>query len=85
MPAGAVDWKIFMNLNTHSNVAEARPMSIAQARAELSRKGVTIREWADANGVKRATAYNLLCGRLTGNRGEAHRAAVLLGVKLGEA
>lgn len=55
-----------------------------QIREELSRRGMSIAAWADANALPRMTVYNILYGRLVGTRGNAHRAAVLLGLKDGE-
>lgn len=53
-------------------------------KAELARKGVSISQWAAANGLNVMVVYAVLSGRRKGNRGETHRAAVLLGLKQGE-
>lgn len=55
-----------------------------EVKADLARKGVSISRWATANGLNTALVYELLAGRKKGTRGEAHRAAVLLGLKAGE-
>lgn len=55
-----------------------------QVKAELSRKGISIAKWAAANELSPLIAYQVLSGRHKGTRGEAHRAAVLLGIKDGE-
>lgn len=55
----------------------------AEVRTHLARHGISIAQWADSNDVPRTTVYNLLYGRLTGARGKAHQAAVLLGLKDG--
>lgn len=52
-------------------------------RAEFDRLGLSIEEWAEANGVNRHTVDDLLRGKTTGRRGESHKAAVLLGMKKG--
>ncbi|WP_353957268.1 DNA-binding protein [Pelomonas sp. SE-A7] len=52
-----------------------------EARAWLQRHGVTISEWARANGFKPAVVAALLAGRSQGNWGEAHQAAVALGLR----
>jgi gp16 family phage-associated protein len=52
-----------------------------EARAWLSRHGVTITEWARAHGFKPAVVASLLAGRSQGNWGEAHDAAVALGLR----
>ena len=55
-----------------------------QVKAELGRKGISIAQWAVANSLSTFLVYELLSGRKKGNRGQAHRAAVLLGLKEGE-
>jgi gp16 family phage-associated protein len=54
-----------------------------QVRKELDRKGKSIREWAREHGLSDRTVYEVLAGRKKGRRGDAHRAAVLLGIKDG--
>jgi gp16 family phage-associated protein len=62
----------------------AKLRSKEEVRAEFERRGLSIRSWARANGIDAATVYNLLSGRkAVGRRGEAHKAAVLLGLKDG--
>ena len=53
-----------------------------EVKAWLERHGVTIQEWANAHGFKPAVVYTLLEGRTRGTRGEAHRVAIALGMKL---
>lgn len=55
-----------------------------QVRREFERKGVSITAWARANDVSRRTAYNVIAGLNKGRRGQAHKVAVLLGMKDGE-
>ena len=55
----------------------------AEAKAELARMGVTIPQWARANGLDPQIVYQVLAGLNKANRGEGHRAAVLLGIKDG--
>jgi gp16 family phage-associated protein len=55
-----------------------------EARAQLRRRGETISGWAVAHNFTPRLVYDVLNGRLAGNYGKAHRAAVLLGVKDGE-
>jgi len=43
--------------------------------------GETVAEWALSNGFPPAVVYSLLAGRTKGRRGQAHRAAVALGLK----
>lgn len=55
-----------------------------QVRNDLRRKGMPIAWWADANKIPRSVVYGLLYGRLSGEYGHAHKAAVLLELKDGE-
>ena len=54
-----------------------------QARAALDHKGVSIAEFSRKHGLNKNLLSDLLNGRIKGRRGEAHRAAVLLGIKDG--
>ncbi|CAH0296971.1 MULTISPECIES: DNA-binding protein [Pseudomonas] len=54
-----------------------------QARADLDRRGVSIAEFSRKHGLNKNLVSDLLNGRIKGRRGEAHRAAVLLGIKDG--
>lgn len=56
----------------------------ADAKAELHRKGISVTGWAQANNVSPFVVFQLLAGKVKGMRGDAHRAAVLLGMKAGE-
>ena len=60
------------------------PLTTEQARAALDRKGVSIAEFSRKNELNKNLVSDLLNGRKKGLRGEAHRAAVLLGIKDGE-
>ncbi|ARU88271.1 DNA-binding protein [Pseudomonas sp. M30-35] len=55
----------------------------AQAKAWLDSLGITIKDFADNHGLDPATTYQVLAGTKKGKRGEAHKAAVLLGIKDG--
>ena len=57
--------------------------TIDEVRAELDRRGLTVRDWARDHGVSERVVYELLRGRFKGRRGQAHKAAVLLGLKDG--
>lgn len=52
--------------------------------SDFARKGQSIRGWAIANGIAPAIANGVLKGRFIGRIGEAHKAAVKLGLKDGE-
>lgn len=59
------------------------PLTRDQARKELDRLGISIAEFSRAHGLNANLVSDLLAGRKRGLRGEAHRAAVLLGIKDG--
>ncbi|GAB1388967.1 hypothetical protein MASR1M6_11480 [Rubrivivax sp.] len=54
-----------------------------QVRAEFTAAGIPVAEWCRAHGIDRNVVVDLLRGRTQGLRGEAHRAAVALGLKAG--
>lgn len=54
-----------------------------QAKAEIEKSGITIAKWAVKNGLAPSAVYAVLNGRLSGNYGDSHKAAVLLGMKKG--
>ena len=55
----------------------------AQAKAWLEHQGKSVQAFAREHGVDPATTYQVLAGRKMGRRGEAHKVAVLLGMKEG--
>jgi gp16 family phage-associated protein len=57
--------------------------TLAEARAEFDRHGVSIAAWARNHGVSRSLVYEVLGGRKACHRGDSHRIAVLLGIKKG--
>ncbi|NWD54258.1 DNA-binding protein [Pseudomonas veronii] len=59
------------------------PVTPEQARAALDRKGMSIAEFCRIHSLNKNLVSDLLNGRRKGRRGEAHRAAVLLGIKDG--
>ena len=54
-----------------------------QAREALNRRGISIAEFSRKHELNKNLVSDLLNGRIKGRRGEAHRAAVLLGIKDG--
>jgi len=54
-----------------------------EVRTDLYRRGKSIRDVAREIGVSERIVFELLRGRIKGRRGQAHRAAVLLGMKYG--
>lgn len=53
----------------------------AEAREWLDRHGVTITAWARSHGFKPSVVAALLAGRTRGQWGEAHKAAIQLGLR----
>ena len=56
----------------------------AEVRANFTRVGKPISEWARENGYKENLVYEVLRGRIHCKRGKSHEIAVLLGLKEGE-
>ncbi len=56
----------------------------AEARDEFRRVGKSIVSWARDNKVSPGTVYQVLGGYKKCERGDAHKVAVLLGIKDGE-
>lgn len=54
-----------------------------QARDALERRGQTAKDFAELHNLNPSTVYAVLSGQSRCRRGEAHRAAVLLGIKDG--
>lgn len=54
-----------------------------EALTRLREAGISIPEWSKANGFSAGTVKALLYGHSKGLRGEAHRAAIALGLKVG--
>jgi gp16 family phage-associated protein len=61
-----------------------RLLSAEEARAKLDERGLSISKWAIENRLNPNTVSDLLNGRKKGVRGDAHNAAVLLGMKDGK-
>ena len=54
-----------------------------EAKKNFYTRGLSISGWAKAHNLAPQYVYDLLNGRTAGERGESHRAAVLLGLKDG--
>ena len=79
-----VDW--LFNLTMFNKITPKMMQStksIAEVKADFNRNGITIRQWAKEHGIGEGIVYELLRGRFKGYRGQAHKAAVLLGLKEG--
>ena len=57
----------------------------AQVRAAFERNGIAVASWAKANNLSPALVHRVLNSVKTPVRGASHRAAVLLGLKDGDA
>ena len=56
-------------------------MTKSKVKARFEAEGVSVAEWARANGFNCFTVYRVLSGRVKCVRGEGHRIAVALGLK----
>ena len=66
---------------TSTKKSQPKTKTPDQVHAELIANGINISEWARDHGFNRYTVVDLLRGKRIGRRGEAHRAAVALGIK----
>lgn len=60
-----------------------RLRTVEEVRADFDRRGKTFRQFAREIGVSDRIVYEVLRGRFKGRRGQAHKVAVLLGLKDG--
>jgi gp16 family phage-associated protein len=54
---------------------------LVRVKAEFMENGVTVREWARANGFSEGLVYAILNGKNQALRGESFQIAVALGLK----
>lgn len=59
------------------------PRTLPEVRDWFFQEGLPVTEWARQHGFRPEAIYSLLAGRTRGSRGQAHRAAVALGLKSG--
>lgn len=52
-----------------------------QVRKEFLAHGINVSQWARERKVSRFTVIDLLRGKRAGRRGEAHKVAIMLGLK----
>lgn len=57
--------------------------TIAEAKAEMVRRGQTVADWARKHEVSAVMVRKILSGTVKCNYGESHKIAVLLGIKDG--
>ena len=60
-------------------------LTIEEARKRLEARGESIAEFARRNKLNTRSVYGVLYGNNKGRRGDAHKAAVALGIKAGVA
>lgn len=65
-------------------MSQTQIKTLAQVREEFARKGTSYAAWARQHGLSPSRVYDVMQGRNKGRFGEAHTAAVLLGLKEGE-
>ncbi|GLO54790.1 hypothetical protein PPUJ20066_08260 [Pseudomonas putida] len=65
----------------HATYAPEQARQAARKRLEL--RGISVKDFAIEHGLHPSTVYAVLNGQKKCLRGEAHRAAVLLGIKDG--
>jgi gp16 family phage-associated protein len=63
--------------------AQDVPRTREEAAAWLDSHGISVAEFARMHGFSRMTVVDLLRGKRVGRRGEAHNAAIALGMKKG--
>lgn len=61
---------------------KVKPYSPEKVKEFFRRSGVTVAEWAEANGYTRHKVYLVLNGQNKGLWGESHKIAVALGIKI---
>ncbi len=66
-------------------VKVTRAKSREQVRHEFAQRGESVAAWAAKHGLHASMVREVLAGTRPALRGETHRAAVLLGIKTGEA
>ncbi len=54
-----------------------------QVKAELVSSGISIAAWARAHGFSQIAVHRVMSGKSKARRGNAHKIAVLLGLKSG--
>lgn len=61
--------------------ASPKPLTSSQVKTKLRDQGVTLKEWAEANGFAYDTVSCVVRGVHRATYGEGHRIAVQLGMK----
>lgn len=61
----------------------AAPRTADEARQHLEQQGISVADFARSIELPYSTVYQVITGQKKGRRGDAHRAAVALGMKIG--
>lgn len=69
--------------NRKSAPKSTATLTAQQARQRLEEQGITIADFARRHGLRYHTVQTVLAGKKKGRYGEAHKAAVALGMKAG--
>jgi gp16 family phage-associated protein len=72
-------------MNSEANRPELDKIKLAKVRDGFRTHGVSISGWAKAHNLSAPLVHRILGGHSKCMRGESHRAAVLLGLKMGKA
>lgn len=65
----------------HSTDTKPTKAALLKKKAELAAHGINLRELCEANHISYQAAREVLCGKSSARRGNAHIAAVFLGLK----
>lgn len=63
-----------------SNITQ--PLTPEQVRAKLHKQGMTLKQWAEAEGYPVPEVYKIMSGERKGLYGRGHEIAVKLGLKV---
>ncbi|MBP8149176.1 MAG: DNA-binding protein [Limnohabitans sp.] len=58
-----------------------KPKTTDQVKADLRSRGMTLREFAEANSFPVSQVYAVMNGRVKATRGQSHQIATALGIK----
>ncbi|HEY9105235.1 MAG TPA: hypothetical protein VIN58_01060 [Roseateles sp.] len=72
-------------MNSDAVAVDLNREAIRKVRDGFRVHGVSVAGWAKANNLSAPLVHRILAGHMKCTRGESHRAAVLLGLKKGEA
>lgn len=68
--------------DTAKKPSTPKALTAEEAKAALYQKGVTLKQWAEANNYPIAEVYKIMSGERKGLYGRGHEIAVKLGLKV---